>query len=372
MLALVWLFAFAVLIGILAFNRAPLWLSTAAIAAYLALLSIAGSHPWHWNALVWVIFLGIAVPLNVPRLRRSVLSERLFSRLQGMLPSLSETEATALEAGTAWWDADLFTGRPNWEKLLAYPVSTLCEEEQAFLDGPVEELCRMVDDWDVTHNRLDLPPHAWQFVRGQGFFGLIIPKEYGGKGFSALAHSEITMKLTSHCADLGSTVMVPNSLGPAELLIRYGTEQQRDYYLPRLARGEEVPCFALTGPEAGSDAGSIPDTGIVCRGNWNGCETIGLRLNWEKRYITLGPVATLLGLAFKAYDPDCLLGKQEELGITLALIPTDTPGVEIGRRHFPLNAAFMNGPNRGRDVFIPLDWIIGGHERIGQGWIMLM
>ncbi|MDN5848889.1 MAG: acyl-CoA dehydrogenase [Nitrococcus sp.] len=372
MLALLWLFAFAVLIGILAFNRVPPWLNTAAIAAYLALLSIAGNYSWRWNALVWVIFLAIAIPLNVPRLRRWVLTERLFTRFQSTLPSLSDTEATALEAGTTWWDADLFTGRPNWEKLLAYQVSTLSEEEQAFLNGPVEELCRMVDDWDVTHNRLDLPPHAWQFLRRQGLFGLIIPKKYGGKGFSALAHSEITMKLASHCTDLGSTVMVPNSLGPAELLLRYGTEQQRDYYLPRLARGEDIPCFALTGPEAGSDAGSIADTGIVCTGNWNGQETIGLRLNWEKRYITLGPVATLLGLAFKAYDPDGLLGKQEELGITLALIPTDTPGVEIGRRHFPLNAAFMNGPNRGRDVFIPLDWIIGGQERIGQGWTMLM
>lgn len=372
MLALWWLVLFVVLIGVLIFNRAPLWLSTAAIAAYLVLLSVAGDHPWLWNVPLWVIFLGIAIPLNVPALRRSVLTKRVFTWFRSTLPSLSATETAALEAGTVWWDADLFTGRPNWQKLLAYPVSRLSEEERAFLDGPVEELCRLVDDWDVTHNRLDLPPQAWQFIRQHGFFGLIIPQEYGGKGFSALAHSEITMKLASHCGDLGSTVMVPNSLGPAELLIRYGTEQQRNYYLPRLARGEEIPCFALTGPEAGSDAGSIPDTGVVCKGNWNGEEIIGLRLNWEKRYITLGPVATLLGLAFKGYDPERLLGEQEELGITLALIPTDTPGVDIGRRHFPLNAAFMNGPNRGRDVFIPLDWIIGGRERIGQGWAMLM
>lgn len=372
MLALLWLVVFVVLVGVLTFNRAPLWLGTAAIAAYLALVSLTGDHSWPWNALLWVIFFGIAIPLNVPMLRRVVLTERVFTRFQNTLPSLSDTETAALEAGTVWWDADLFTGRPNWKKLLEYPASRLSEEERAFLDGPVEQLCRMVDDWDVTHNRLDLPPRAWQFLRQQGFFGLIIPKEYGGKGFSALAHSEVTMKLASHCGDLGSTVMVPNSLGPAELLIRYGTEQQRDYYLPRLARGEEIPCFALTGPEAGSDAGSIPDTGIVCKGDWKGREVVGLRLNWEKRYITLGPIATLLGLAFKAYDPDRLLGEKEELGITLALIPTDTPGVEIGRRHFPLNAAFMNGPNQGRNVFIPLDWIIGGQERIGQGWVMLM
>lgn len=372
MLAILWLALFVVLIGALAFNRAPLWLSTAAIAAYLVLITVVGDYPWPWSVSYWVIFLGIAVLLNLPIVRRWVLTERVFNWFQHARPNLSDTEAAALEAGTVWWEADLFTGRPDWKKLLAYPVSELSEEEQAFLDGPVEELCRLVDDWDVTHNRLDLPPQAWQFIKNQGFFGLIIPKEYGGKGFSARAHSEVTMKLTSHCGDLGSTVMVPNSLGPAELLMRYGTEHQREHYLPRLARGAEIPCFALTGPEAGSDAGSIPDIGIVCKGDWNGEEIVGLRLNWEKRYITLGPVATVLGLAFKAYDPDRLLGKKEELGITLALIPTDTPGVEIGQRHFPLNAAFMNGPNRGHDVFIPLDWIIGGHERIGQGWVMLM
>ena len=372
MLAFAWLILFIVLIGALAFNQTPLWLNTTAIAAYLALLSVASAPAWPWIVPLWVLFVAVAIPLNIPALRRSVVTARVFTWFKNTLPSLSDTETAALEAGTVWWDGDLFTGRPNWKKLLDYPMSTLSEAEQAFLDGPVEELCRMVNEWDVTHNRMDLPPRAWQYLREEGFFGLIIPKEYGGKGFSALAHSEITMKLASHCGDLGSTVMVPNSLGPAELLIRYGSEPQRDYYLPRLARGEEIPCFALTGPEAGSDAGSIPDTGVVCKGIRNGEEVVGLRLNWEKRYITLGPIATVLGLAFKAYDPERLLGEHEELGITLALIPTNTPGVEIGRRHLPLNAAFMNGPNRGRDVFIPLDWIIGGHERIGQGWIMLM
>lgn len=372
MLAFAWLILFIVLIGVLAFNQAPLWLNTTAIAVYLALLSVASAPAWPWIVPLWLLFVAVAIPLNIPTLRRSVVTARVFTWFKNTLPSLSDTETAALEAGTVWWDGDLFTGRPNWKKLLGYPMSTLSEAEQAFLDGPVEELCRMVNDWDVTHSRMDLPPRAWQYLREEGFFGLIIPKEYGGKGFSALAHSEITMKLASHCGDLGSTVMVPNSLGPAELLIRYGSEPQRDYYLPRLARGEEIPCFALTGPEAGSDAGSIPDTGVVCKGIHNGKEVVGLRLNWEKRYITLGPIATVLGLAFKAYDPERLLGEHEELGITLALIPTNTPGVEIGRRHLPLNAAFMNGPNRGRDVFIPLNWIIGGHERIGQGWIMLM
>lgn len=229
----------------------------------------------------------------------------------------------------------------------------------------------MVSDWDIGQ-RLDLPPEAWAFIKEQGFFGLIIPREYGGKGFSALAHSQIVMKLATRSADLASTVMVPNSLGPAELLLHYGTDEQRQRYLPRLARGEEIPCFALTGPLAGSDAGAMPDTGIICRGQWEGEEVLGLRLNWEKRYITLGPVATLLGLAFKAHDPDHLLGEQEDLGITLALIPTDLPGVDIGKRHLPLGAAFMNGPNSGKDVFVPLDAIIGGPAMLGKGWMMLM
>ena len=230
----------------------------------------------------------------------------------------------------------------------------------------------MTNDWEITTAFQDLPPDVWEFIKDNGFFGLIIPKEHGGKGFSAFAHSQIVMKLASRSGDLGSTVMVPNSLGPAELLLQYGTEEQKNHYLPRLAAGKEVPCFALTSPEAGSDAGAMPDKGIVCMGDWQGQQTLGLRVTWEKRYITLGPVATLLGLAFKVYDPDHLIGEDEERGISLALIPTDTPGVEIGRRHFPLNAAFMNGPNSGTDVFIPMDYLIGGQDMIGQGWIMLM
>ncbi len=372
MSGLIWLILFIALIGVLAFQRPSLKTNTIAVGAYLVLFTLLGSHHGGWDLLLWAIFLAVAIPLNVPHLRGQWITDPLVGWFRRAMPAISDTEKAALDAGTVWWDGDLFSGRPDWNRLLAFPAPHLTHEEQAFLNGPVEELCRMVDEWDITHERMDLPPEAWRFIKEQGFFALIIPREHGGKGFSALAHSEIAMKLSSRSGDLGSTVIVPNSLGPAELLMRYGTAPQREYYLPRLARGEEIPCFALTGVWAGSDAGSIPDTGVVCEGDWNGERVLGLRLNWEKRYITLGPVATLLGLAFKAYDPDHLLGDQEELGITLALIPTDTPGVEIGRRHFPLNAAFMNGPNRGRDVFIPLDYLIGGRERVGQGWQMLM
>ncbi len=372
MTSLLWLLLFVALLGVLAFQRPPLLVNTLAIGAYLLIFSLAGDHHGAWDFLLWVLFLAIAVPLNVPDLRRQLVTDRLFAWFRRVMPTISPTEKAALDAGTVWWDGELFSGRPDWSKLLAFPAPKLSPEEQAFLDGPVERLCAMVDDWNVTHERMDLSPEAWQFIKDEGFFGLIIPKEHGGKGFSALAHSEIVMKLSSRSGDLGVTVMVPNSLGPAELLLRYGSAGQQAWYLPRLARGEEIPCFALTGIWAGSDAGSIRDTGVVCRGEWQGEDVLGLRLNWDKRYITLGPVATVLGLAFKAYDPDHLLGEREELGITLALIPTDTAGVEIGRRHFPLNAAFMNGPNSGRDVFIPLDMLIGGREYIGQGWQMLM
>ncbi|HKB55275.1 MAG TPA: acyl-CoA dehydrogenase, partial [Ramlibacter sp.] len=276
------------------------------------------------------------------------------------------------DAGTVWWDGDLFSGRPDWDKLLAVPAPALTAEEQAFVDGPCEELCGMCDDWEITHERQDLPPRAWQFMKDKGFLGMIIPKKYGGLEFSALAHSAVVMKLATRSNAAAVSVMVPNSLGPAELLLHYGTEEQKNYYLPRLARGLEIPCFALTSPEAGSDAAAIPDFGVVCRGMYQGKEVLGMRVTWDKRYITLGPVATLLGLAFRLYDPERLLGGDEDLGITCALVPTGHPGVEIGRRHLPLNAVFQNGPNSGKDVFMPLDWIIGGREYAGKGWMMLM
>ncbi|UII73303.1 acyl-CoA dehydrogenase [Pseudomonas sp. HN11] len=368
---LLWILVLVVGIAYLAHRRVAPLPALGVVAVYLLAMG-AWSHAPGWLLLIfWVLIAVIAAPLLLPDLRRQYFTKPLFSWFQKVLPPMSETERDAIDAGTVWWDGELFSGRPDWDKLLAYPKVQLTEEEQAFIDGPTEELCAMVSDWEIGQ-AMDLPPAAWEHIKTHGFFALIIPKEYGGKGFSAYAHSQVAMKLATRSGDLASTVMVPNSLGPAELLLHYGTEEQRNHYLPRLARGDDIPCFALTGPLAGSDAGAMPDTGVICKGEWEGKETLGLRLNWEKRYITLGPVATLLGLAFKAHDPDHLLGEEEDLGISLALIPIDTPGVEIGRRHLPLGAAFMNGPNSGKDVFIPLEFLIGGQEMLGKGWMMLM
>ncbi|MCP3371471.1 acyl-CoA dehydrogenase [Bradyrhizobium cajani] len=304
--------------------------------------------------------------------RRDIITKPIFSRARGVLPAMSATEREALEAGDVWWDADLFTGNPDWSKLLKVPQARLTDEEQAFLNGPVDELCAMLDEWKIFWEWRDLPHDVWHFVKREKFFGMIIPKEFGGLGFSPYAHSEVVRKISTRSIAAAVTVMVPNSLGPGELLMRFGTKEQQARWLPRLADGRDIPCFGLTSPEAGSDAASMVDTGIICKGNFEGREVVGLRLNWHKRYITLGPVATLLGLAFKAYDPDHLVGQQDELGITVALIPTNLPGVEIGHRHLPSMQVFQNGPNRGRDVFIPLDYVIGGQERLGQGWKMLM
>ncbi|MFO7602995.1 MAG: acyl-CoA dehydrogenase [Gammaproteobacteria bacterium] len=301
------------------------------------------------------------------------ISEPILKLFRRVTPAMSQTEREALDAGTVWWDGELFSGRPRWRRLKKIPAPPLSAAEQEFLAGPTETLCRMLDDWQITHETSDLPADVWAFIKENGFFSMIIPRASGGLEFSALAHSEVVMKIATRSISAAVTVMVPNSLGPAKLLMEYGTDAQRQHYLPRLAKGEEIPCFALTSPEAGSDAGGIPDYGIVCRQDFDGQQDVlGMRLTWNKRYITLGPVATLLGLAFKLYDPDHLIGDEEDRGITLALIPTSTPGVNIGRRHLPLNIVFMNGPNSGKDVFVPLDWIIGGPERVGQGWRMLM
>lgn len=356
----------------LAYWRISLVLATGVVAALLIFLTNLEQLSGFRLFFYWGLFVALAVPLNVPYLRRKFISNRILAEFRSSMPSMSKTEREALEAGTVWWEGEMFSGRPTWKKFFAFPTPTLTDEERAFLDGPVQELCKMLNDWEITEELHDLPEEVWQFIKEKRFFGMIIPKRYGGLEMSAYAHSSVVMKIASRSITAAVTVMVPNSLGPAELLLHYGTEEQKNYYLPRLAAGEEVPCFALTGPDAGSDASSIPDKGIVCKGMFNGQEVLGIRLNWEKRYITLGPVATVLGLAFKLYDPNHLLGEQQDLGITCALIPTNTPGIDIGRRHAPLNIPFQNGPNWGRDVFIPMEWTIGGLSQVGHGWRMLM
>ena len=360
------------LIWALAYHSASALVWSVVVGVGLVVGSVTGAIGGVVAGMVWLAFIAFAVIANSKALRVALLSSPIFSTYKKLLPQMSSTEQEALEAGTVWWDGDLFSGKPDWNKWLAVPRATLSAEEQAFIDGPTNELCSMLNEWNVTHEAHDLPPNVWQFIKDNGFLGMIIPKEYGGKGFSAYGHSQVVMKISTRSSTAAVSVMVPNSLGPGELLMHYGTKAQKDYYLPRLAQGLEIPCFALTAPEAGSDAASMPDVGIVCKEMWNGVETLGLRVTWEKRYITLGPIATSLGLAFKAYDPDKLLGGQTDLGITCALIPTNHPGVNIGRRHMTLNAAFMNGPNSGQDVFIPMDWIIGGEPMLGQGWRMLM
>ena len=314
----------------------------------------------------------VATPFAVPPLRRRLIAKPLLRFFRKAMPPMSQTEREALEAGTVGWDGELFSGRPAWRKLLEIPRATLTADEQHFLDHDVETLCAMISDWETTHVYKDLPPHVWQYIKDRGFLGMIIPKAFGGLGFSAYAHSQVITKLSTRSGTVAVTVLVPNSLGPGELLLNYGTDEQKRRYLPRLARGLEIPCFALTNPQAGSDAASIPDWGVVCWGEHEGRRVLGLRVTWDKRYITLGPVATLLGLAFRAYDPEHLAGDREDLGITCALIPTSHPGVVIGRRHMPLNAVFQNGPNSGKDVFIPMDWVIGGAPMLGRGWRMLM
>jgi acyl-CoA dehydrogenase len=359
---------------ILAYNRVPLLIAIAIMVgltiAYTELRLLQPIPSWfRWaHGVLAVTLMGFAIK----PLRRLLISNRLFSLFRRVMPKISRTEQEALDAGTVWWEAELFSGRPRWRKLLKLPKPSISEREQAFLDGPTEKLCRMLDDWQICDSHRKLPEAVWDYMREQGFFSLIIPREYGGQEFSAQGNSAIVMKLASRNMTAAVTVMVPNSLGPGELLLHYGTESQKQHYLPRLASGEDIPCFALTSPSAGSDAASMADTGVVCMGMHEGREVLGMRVTWNKRYITLAPVATVLGLAFRALDPDGLLGNDEEPGITCALIPTDTPGVEIGNRHMPVGAVFMNGPTRGKDVFIPMDWVIGGQERIGQGWRMLM
>jgi acyl-CoA dehydrogenase len=363
------LFAAAVLF--LTYRRLSLVAFTGTFLVMLAAYTWLGAPAGLWKGFLWVTFFALAV-LNVRIIRKALISGPFMKAYRRLLPAMSPTEREALEAGTVWWDGELFTGKPDWSKLLSARAPTLSPEEQAFIDGPCEELCAMSDDFDITHRRGDLPPAMWEFLKAKGFFAMIIQKKYGGLEFSAYAHSCVLAKLASRSGTVAATVAVPNSLGPAELLQHYGTEEQKNHYLPRLARGDDLPCFALTGPRAGSDAASLPDTGVVCRGVWQGREIVGLKLNFSKRYITLAPVATVIGLAFRLFDPERLLGAKADAGITCALIPRNTPGVTIGRRHFPLNVPFQNGPIEGRDVFVPLDAIIGGPAMAGQGWRMLV
>lgn len=368
---LIWL---AVLIGVpiaLAYRRTPLMPATLLLAALLLVYTAVGDGAFWWKLILWLGFIPIAA-LNLIEFRRDVITRPILAKFRAMLPRISSTERDALEAGNIWWEGELFSGNPDWQKLLRLQAPALTDEEQAFLDGPVDELCRMLDDWAITHEQADLSPETWEYMKREGFFALIIPKRYGGREFSPLACSMILQKVATRSSTAASILGVPNSLGPAELLLHYGTEEQRERWLPGLASGEEVPCFALTSPRAGSDATAITDTGIVCRGEHDGEEIIGIRLNWDKRYITLAPVATVLGLAFKLYDPDHLIGEQDEYGITAALIPATLPGIEIGRRHFPINIPFQNGPTSGKDVFVPLDSIIGGPKMAGLGWRMLV
>ena len=359
---------------LLAYYRIPLLISIAILAGltfwFTELRHFYDIPAWfRWSfGIMTVSLAGFAIK----PLRRLFISNRLFSVYRKVMPRLSSTEREALEAGTVWWDQELFSGKPRWRRLLRQPAPVLSEQEKEFINGPVEELCLMLNDWEICSKHGDLPEGAWKFIRDNRFFGMNIPQKYGGLGFSAQANSAVVMKIASHNLTAAVTVMVPNSLGPGELLLHYGTDEQKAHYLPRLASGEEVPCFALTSPLAGSDASAMPDKGIVCRDDFEGREVLGIRLNWNKRYITLAPVATLLGLAFRAHDPDGLLGNNEDLGISCALIPVATTGVETGNRHMPVGAVFMNGPTRGKDVFIPMDWVIGGQERLGQGWRMLM
>ncbi|CAM3831795.1 acyl-CoA dehydrogenase FadE [Rahnella bruchi] len=360
--------AFVVILGVLFYHKVNLALSSLILLAFTA--AMGAIHLWTlWLLLPLAIIL---LPFNVPALRRALFSAPALRTFRKVMPAMSRTEKEAIEAGTTWWEGDLFGGKPDWKKLQDYPEQRLTEEEQRFIDGPVEEACRMANDFQITHELADLPPELWAYLKEHRFFAMIIKKEYGGLEFSAYAQARVLQKLAGVSGILAITVGVPNSLGPGELLQHYGTEEQKDHYLPRLAEGLEIPCFALTSPEAGSDAGAIPDFGIVCKGQWQGKEVLGMRLTWNKRYITLAPIATVLGLAFKLKDPDHLLGNETELGITCALIPTDTAGVEIGHRHFPLNVPFQNGPTRGHDIFVPIDYIIGGPKMAGQGWRMLV
>lgn len=360
------------IIWVAAFYQLAALTWTILIGVALAILSVLGCLTSFPQVICWLAYFVAAGFANLHQLRQRYIMQPALKILKEQMPTISDTERAAIEAGDTWWEKELFCGRPKWGKLLSIPRPTLSQAEQDFLNNQVETLCSMLNDWDIVFKDHDLSDSVWNYLKKERFFAMVIPKEYGGLGFSALLHSTVVSKIATRSISTAVTTMVPNSLGPGELLVRYGTEEQKDHYLPRLANGTDIPCFALTAPDAGSDAGAIPDTGIICRGMHEGKEIIGIRVSWDKRYITLAPVATLLGLAIHLYDPEHLIGKKTNLGITLCLIPTSHPGVETGTRHLPMYHSFLNGPTRGKDVFIPLDWIIGGQPMVGQGWRMLM
>ena len=369
------LFILAVLIQlatVLAIFLMALSRVTGAIAAIIMVVITAFISPW--SLILGVPIAIVCLILLLTPLRQALITKPVYKALGGAMPSMSDTEREALDAGTSWWEKELFMGAPDWETFASYPYPTLSAEEQSFIDNEVETLCSMLDEWQIHHQDKDLPPQAWQYIKDNGFLGLIIPKSYGGREFTSYAQSRVMSKIASRSLTAAVSCMVPNSLGPGELLMHYGTEAQKDHWLPGLAAGTEIPCFGLTGPEAGSDAGAIPDTGVVCYGNYQGQQVLGLRMNFSKRWITLAPIATVIGLAFKMYDPEGLLGDKDktDYGITCALIPASHEGVVIGNRHNPGGSPFMNGTVDGKDVFIPLDFIIGGVENAGRGWRMLM
>ncbi|MCL6271415.1 acyl-CoA dehydrogenase [Sansalvadorimonas sp. 2012CJ34-2] len=364
-----WSLLLVILLITLAFKRTNLKTSSMVMGGFTViswLFSAGGA-----TVLAALIVAAVLGGLTQTRFRANTITRPIFKIYKKLLPTMSETESTALEAGTVWWEGEIFSGKPNWSKLLNHPSPSLSQEEQNFLDNQTETLASMVDEWQISRDG-DMPKDVWDYMMNEKFFAMIIPKEYGGLGFSAQAQSAVLQKLSSISGSVFSTVGVPNSLGPAELLLKYGTQEQKNYYLPRLADGREIPCFGLTGPRAGSDATSLPDTGVICRGEYEGKSMIGIRLNFSKRYITLAPVATVVGLAFRMFDPEGLLGEESDIGITVALLPRGLEGMDIGRRHKPLGSPFMNGPIRGKDVFIPLDFIIGGAEMKGEGWRMLV
>ncbi|MCP8900010.1 acyl-CoA dehydrogenase [Gilvimarinus xylanilyticus] len=348
----------------------PLSLALGSVVVVAGLFALTFVSPWMWLLLLPAA--AAVVVLNLTDVRRKLLSDPAYHFLQKAMPPMSVTEREAMEAGTTWWEKDLFSGRPDWKKFVDIELPQLSEKEQSFLDNEVDELCSLIDEWQIFEDQ-DLSPAAWEYLKKKGFFGLIIPEEFGGRDFSPYAQSRIMSKIASRSVTAAVTAMVPNSLGPGELLMKYGTEEQKNRWLPGLADGSEIPCFGLTGPEAGSDAGSIPDIGVVCKGEFEGQEVVGIRLTFSKRWITLAPVATVVGLAFKLHDPEGLLGDSDksDYGITCALLPADYPGIEIGRRHNP-GSPFMNGPIKGEDVFVPAEWIIGGPAMAGKGWRMLI